>query len=180
MTNNHVIPSADIARNPNTKAEFNYQLPFNGSVPSNSVRYDLDPDGQFETCKELDYTLVAVKTDVAGKMPPVNSWGRLQLNPHADPVYAEHVVIVQHPNGGPKQIALTGSAVMQTRPPYLHYSTDTMPGSSGSPVFNDLWQVIAIHHAAGPSLKTASGTKHSNEGILISAIDTNLGSSWPK
>jgi hypothetical protein len=36
---------------------------------------------------------------------------------------------------------------------YLQYTTDTLPGSSGSPVFNDDWEVVALHHGGG-HLKT--------------------------
>ena len=32
----------------------------------------------------------------------------------------------------------------------LHYETDTAPGSSGSPVFNDQWEVVALHHSGVP------------------------------
>lgn len=179
MTNNHVIGSADQARN--TKVEFNYQLPYSGGQPSNSVRYDLDPDTFFRTSAGLDYTLVAVRTSDEADRPSAESWGKLRPNPHADPVRNEQVAIVQHPNGGLKQIVLTGSAVLQVKPPYLHYSTDTMPGSSGSPVFNDLWQVIAIHHASGPTVSIPGGlTRHSNEGVLMSAIRLDLGNDWPE
>jgi|688.fasta_scaffold01941_8 hypothetical protein len=33
---------------------------------------------------------------------------------------------------------------------FLHYETDTDPGSSGSPVFNDQWEVVALHHSGVP------------------------------
>jgi endonuclease G, mitochondrial len=35
-------------------------------------------------------------------------------------------------------------------PEFLHYQTDTAPGSSGSPVFNDQWEVVALHHSGVP------------------------------
>jgi endonuclease G len=178
MTNNHVIPSVDTAAQ--TKVEFNYQLPFEGSrEPTGAVRYDLNPD-VFYTSPALDYTLVAVRSAEVPEKPAVETWGVVPLNPNADPVPDEHVVIIQHPNGGPKQIVLTANAVLQVRPPYLHYSTDTMPGSSGSPVFSDLWQAIAIHHAAGPSVRVGAATRHSNEGILMSAIVPDMEMHWPE
>jgi V8-like Glu-specific endopeptidase len=179
MTNNHVIPSSNVADQ--TKVEFNYQLALGSHAASaGTVRYDLASDKLFRTSIALDYTVVAIRTSAGAGKPPVSAWGNVLLNPNADPVRNELVVIVQHPNGQPKQIALSANAVLQVKPPYLHYSTDTMPGSSGSPVFNDLWQVVAIHHAAGPSLEAPDGgTWHSNEGILMSAIRDDLGVDWP-
>ena len=175
ITNHHVIGSMEQAKE--TRIEFNYQLQFGGE-PADTVRYQLDPNAFFHTSevKDLDYTVVAVKSPEPG-FPSLESWGTLRLNANADPVRDEHVMIVQHPNGQPKQIVLTANSVLQTKAQYLHYSTDTMPGSSGSPVFNDLWQVIAIHHAAGDALHGAP--HYSNEGILMSAIRPDLGAGWP-
>jgi V8-like Glu-specific endopeptidase len=178
MTNNHVIPSREVAAV--SKAEFNYQLPFGESTPSVSARYDLDPIASFHTDATLDYTFVAVRPPADSAAPTIESWGRLPLNADADPLPGEHVVIVQHPNGGPKQVVLTDNAVLELASPFLYYSTDTMEGSSGSPVFNDLWQVIAIHHAAGPTLLGPKGRRLSNEGVLLSAIRPRLGANWPR
>lgn len=179
MTNNHVIPSAaDAAK---ARIEFNYEMTFAGAKAP-VVRYALNPDGFFKTSSrfELDYTVIEV-TDASGtNAVPLSRWGHVLLNPHADPVPDEHVVIVQHPNGQPKQIAMTANAVLKVESPLLHYSTDTMSGSSGSPVFNDSWQVVAIHHREGPDLTAGDGVSvhHTNEGILMSAIVPHLGDEW--
>jgi endonuclease G len=49
-----------------------------------------------------------------------------------------------------------------------------LPGSSGSPVFNDQWEVIALHHWGEPTIMTTPDGKELrkdvNEGIRISAI----------
>ena len=175
MTNHHVISTKELAQN--TVIEFNYQLDFGGNA-SNTVRYRLDPEVLFQTSEtnDLDYTVVAVKSPSSG-FPGLESWGVLRLNADAAPIPGEHVAIVQHPNGQPKQIVLTANSVLQVSERFLHYSTDTMPGSSGSPVFNDLWQVIAIHHAAGDIAHGAP--VYSNEGILMSAIRSSLSTNWP-
>ena len=52
---------------------------------------------------------------------------------------------------------------------FIHYSTDTMPGSSGSPVFNDEWMVVSLHHSGVPD-PNKPGQFISNEGIRISSI----------
>jgi V8-like Glu-specific endopeptidase len=175
MTNNHVIPSSAIAAA--SVIEFNYQHNFEGNTLP-TCRYELDP-GHFHSNAVLDYTIVGVVPD-SGK-PSLKSWGKVFLNPFADPVPGEHVVIIQHPNGGLKQIVLTANQVVSLWDHRLHYITDTVPGSSGAPVFNDLWQVIAIHHAGGDLRINAKGDKRFvNEGILMSAIKSDSGSLWPQ
>jgi V8-like Glu-specific endopeptidase len=174
MTNNHVIRDSDTAAQ--SVAEFNYQHDFEGNVLP-TCRYKLDA-GRFHTSPELDYTIVGVLPDP--NKPNLESWGHAFLNPHADPVPGEHVIIIQHPNGGLKQIVLTANQVVGLWDHRLHYTTDTMPGSSGSPVFNDMWQAIAIHHAGGDLQINAKGDKRFiNEGVLMSTIKSNAGSFWP-
>jgi V8-like Glu-specific endopeptidase len=173
MTNHHVIPDADIARQ--SVAEFNYQQDITGKyLPS--YRYRLNPQ-VFQTSPvgELDYTILNI--DPAAELPSLESWGRLELNSFADPIPSEHVVIIQHPNGGLKQIAVTANQVVKSNGHYLLYTTDTMPGSSGAPVFNDVWQVIAIHHAGID--RTGGVRSFTNEGILMSAIKADAGNYWP-
>ncbi len=176
MTNNHVLSNPEIARL--SKAEFNYQHNVTGALLP-TYRYDFDPD-RFHTspAQKLDYTIIGVHPN--NDLPDLASWGHLPLNPRADPVPNEHVTIIQHPNGAPKQIAVTANQVVGLWEHRLQYSTDTMPGSSGSPVFNDLWQVIALHHAGGDLQSNDQGDRQFvNEGILMSAIQTDAGDLWP-
>ena len=59
----------------------------------------------------------------------------------------------------------------------VRYSTDTMPGSSGSPVFNRQGRLIALHHASSndpTKLPNGSETKVLNEGIKVAAIVADL------
>lgn len=175
MTNNHVIPDATVAAR--AQAEFDYQQAASGEfLPA--VRYPLDPS-RFHTSKALDYTLVGVVENPS--LQPLSTWGTLRLNPSADPIPSEHVVIVQHPNGSYKQIVLTNNWIVSTQGPRLHYTTDTMPGSSGAPVFNDSWHVIAIHHGGGTLVPDPRlGHRYVNEGILMSAIKADAGAHWPQ
>jgi lysozyme family protein/S1-C subfamily serine protease len=56
----------------------------------------------------------------------------------------------------------------------VHYRAPTEGGSSGSPVFNDRWEVIALHHKGGkvgmPRLNGLEGAYAANEGIYIRLI----------
>jgi endonuclease G len=94
------------------------------------------------------------------------------------------VTIIQHPLGGTKQIALTANKIIgiDRDRHKLFYQTDTEPGSSGSPVFNNEWKVIALHHAGktesdgGLVIDVKTGEKRgANEGILIKEIVQNIG-----
>jgi hypothetical protein len=64
-------------------------------------------------------------------------------------VTGEPVFIIQHPNGESKKISLLNNKMMirNEQSSYLYYEADTEPGSSGSPVFNRQWEVVALHHS---------------------------------
>ena len=81
------------------------------------------------------------------------------------------VNIIQHPGGAPQQVALRDNfllarAAESEAANVLHYTADTDGGSSGAPVFNDEWQLVALHHGAA---EDESGTPV-NEGIRVSAL----------
>jgi endonuclease G len=178
MTNHHVLPDEATARQ--AWAEFNYQQGIGGDDLL-TARYQLDVS-RFHTSPvdQLDYTIVGIKEGVDAQTPRLEKWGCVALNADATPVPDEHVVIIQHPLGGLKQIALTANQVLSIWDHRLHYTTDTMPGSSGSPVFNDSWKVVAIHHAGGNLQANAQGDKRfTNEGVLMSAIRADASSLWP-
>jgi V8-like Glu-specific endopeptidase len=54
----------------------------------------------------------------------------------------------------------------------VHYRSPTEPGSSGSPVFNEEWEVFALHYRGLPQMPRlhGAGTYEANEGVRIDAI----------
>lgn len=82
--------------------------------------------------------------------------------------------VVGHPRGSGLQISLHDSVLLDIddNERLVHYRTPTDPGSSGSPVFNGLWEVIALHHAGSTTTPRlhGNGTYEANEGIALSAI----------
>jgi endonuclease G len=61
-------------------------------------------------------------------------------------------------------------------PAWLHYTTDTQPGSSGPPVYKDQWYVAALHHAGIPEHDAHGNIIGwvANEGVRISKIMAHL------
>jgi V8-like Glu-specific endopeptidase len=59
--------------------------------------------------------------------------------------------------------------------PKVHYRAPTEGGSSGSPIFNQAWDLIALHHAGGMDMKMLhgkEGTYPANEGIDFMSIQS--------
>ena len=87
-----------------------------------------------------------------------------------------------HAQGGPKQVAIRSNFYFdrvstKEQPDRIRYLTDTEPGASGSPVFDDRWQVVALHHASVEVKKDVyrgEVVKYNNQGIAIHAILNDL------
>jgi len=147
LTNNHVLPNRQVASF--SQVEFNFQDGTDGQ-PLLSVIFNLDPEAFFLTDKDLDYTLVAVRDNRRdGFSLSSFGWNPL-VEEEGKVILGEYLNIIQHPNGEPKQLALRENQLIDVLPDFLHYQTDTAPGSSGSPVFNDQWEVVALHHSGVP------------------------------
>jgi endonuclease G len=150
MTNNHVLPSEEAARF--SEAEFDFQNDRLGR-PLPVMVYGLEPDTFFATSEELDYSLVAVSPrSTSGRDLKTYAWTRLD-GQQGKALLGDSLNIIQHPRGELKQIVLRSNELVDLLDDFAHYVTDTEPGSSGSPVFNDQWEVVALHHSGVPRTK---------------------------
>jgi V8-like Glu-specific endopeptidase len=165
VTNNHILPSEQIAAR--TVAIFNFEEDLMGR-PTNAQSVELAPDIFFRTSADLDCTIVA-----GGPSAELEEkWGFLDLRCDSELGATSSVSIIQHPEGGFKQIALAGNIISKRDLTSLYYVTTTMPGSSGAPVFDDDWKVIALHQGGGVWSKTQERFLN-NKGIRFSAIAAN-------
>jgi tetratricopeptide (TPR) repeat protein len=82
--------------------------------------------------------------------------------------------IIGHPAGDiDVKLSVRDNRVLDSDEIRLHYRTPTLGGSSGSPVFNRPWELIAIHHAGDkemPRLHGQDGTYQANEGVWIDRV----------
>lgn len=110
----------------------------------------------FLSDQQLDFAFSAVSIRAVDGTP-LSRYGDLRLfGASGKIVRSEYATIIQHPNGRQKHIASRNNRI--TVYPYdddladkdkaanffLYYSTDTLRGSSGSPVFSDQWNVVAL------------------------------------
>lgn len=96
----------------------------------------------------------------------------------------QRAYVIGHPEGGTLSLSIDDNTILDHEEPpngkpcpadrvLLHYRSPTTGGSSGSPVFNRCWQVIAVHHKGGqqmPKLNRQPGTHAANEGVWIQSI----------
>jgi tetratricopeptide (TPR) repeat protein len=87
----------------------------------------------------------------------------------------QRVYVIGHPGGGGLMFSLNDNELLDhgdPGDPRVHYRTPTEPGSSGSPVFNSAWELIALHHAGDAAIQKVhgGGTYQANEGLALKHI----------
>jgi V8-like Glu-specific endopeptidase len=166
MTNFHVINDKEDIKK--TRIIFDYEEDINGNTKA-SKSFNINELGPWYTSPigQCDVTIFQLIETNEIKQFGFIPLKKIEVNKN------EFVNIIQHPGGQLKQIALYHNIVTNTDNRIVQYLTDTMKGSSGSPVFNSNWEVVALHHSGGnskveePQLRE---TKYRNEGIHINNI----------
>jgi V8-like Glu-specific endopeptidase len=167
LTNHHVLGDESFVKN--SLLEFNYQLDVNGSVGP-SVLFNFDPAKFYYKDENLDFVLIAVKEkSVNGDPLTIYGWNKL-IEDEGKAIAGQYINIIQHPNGDPKLVCVRDNQLIDIFDDFMHYNTDTMPGSSGSALYNDQWEVVGLHHASVTVDAKKDAPKYQNEGVRISRI----------
>jgi TIR domain/Trypsin-like peptidase domain len=93
------------------------------------------------------------------------------------PIRHRRAYVIGYPGGSAQpHFSLQDSVLLDYDERVLHYRTPTEGCSSGSPVFNEDWQLIGLHHAGGIQMarNRGGGTYTASEGITIDAIRRGL------
>ena len=156
MTNEHVFEDASAVRE--SIAQFRYERDVHGlDVASVDFGFRLAPAPIIS--RELDFALVQLEPrSLRGQALDTFAWLRLDPTP-GKAFVGEYLTIIQHPKGERKQICVRENKLLKyaDKDPYVWYETDTVSGSSGSPVFNNSWDVVALHHSSVPQTKRVGG-----------------------
>lgn len=149
--------------------------------------WDISLSGVEPTIDELDYAILKLKKSPGNEPPPdephLRGWEDVskdyELPPKGDPI-----LIVQHPGipgsippaQHPLQITFSApgfeNAVAGGR--RVRYKPSTLPGSSGSPVYDRAFNVVALHHNRGQIVSEAT-LYANNQGIPLALIREHLG-----
>ena len=107
---------------------------------------------------QLDATLLEIES------PPSYARPLSNMGTPPEPGSARGFVnTIGYPRGLQLRVSMHHNDVVDHRGPRLYYHTSTEPGSSGSPVFDLDWNLVAIHQGAYQQRQT-------NGGICIDAI----------
>jgi endonuclease G len=169
MTNHHVLENEQDALR--AEVQFNYSIDRSGNPDEKDV-WRCIPQEIFRTSQELDYTIVRV-SPLTG-VPAERGWGYLSIDPSLVFTENQRLNIIQHPEGRFKQIACRENQLKYEDEKVIQYITDTEYGSSGSPVFDDWFNLVALHsqrvrHPSNPN------KWYRNQGIKINVIMADIG-----
>ncbi len=165
LTNHHVLPTDDAAEQ--ARVRFGYRMDLAGQLQPGET-HAVNRALRRSPPDELDYVLLELAS--APGQSAETGW-----LPAATPELAagQSAFIIQHPQGEPQKVVLQDNWITYVAPDQrrVQYLTNTEHGSSGSPVCDGNWDVVALHHSGKP-YPTSPQTEHlrGNEGIPMAAI----------
>jgi endonuclease G len=156
LTNWHVLKTPALAMA--ATVSFDAQDDLKG-LPLATKVFRFRPQDLFLSDERLDFAFVQVEP-LSSEGTRIESFGFLRLFSQTGKILRdEYATIIQHPRGRQKQVAARNNKIVvyvydaESAAPdnnYLYYKTDTLAGSSGSPVLSDQFFVVALHRRGVP------------------------------
>lgn len=167
LTNHHVLyPRGAVGRAEKVAAWFQFR-------PGDDEVCILGKASTIDGRADHDWAVIELERDVTEAKP-------LRLGTHIPIADKDPAFIIQHPGGGPKKVGLYRNEIRFISDDVIQYLTDTSAGSSGSPVLNRAWDVIALHHrwieAEGQAGTPRAKREMRNQGVRIERVIQGLAS----
>jgi endonuclease G len=173
LTNHHVFKNKEMAED--SEVHFFYEYDAHGR-PKQPVIFNFDTS-KFYNNEGLDYCFVGLKPkDISGAFE-LSQIGYLYLDLESGKlgdVNVEKLNIIHHPLGDYKQLSIRENTFVDIDDTKIYYETDTAQGSSGSPVFNDQWQVVGLHHKSVAKMSPDGKNYLDIKGKVIPDIDGKI------
>ena len=169
LTNQHVREQADFDKRPtDARFRFGYRVREDRSTDGGTL-HELAKnwDVHHSVVDKLDYALVRL-AEKSGDEPigsylnaPARAWLSAGAN---QPFPDQSLYIIQHPKGDTLKIAEGTLRVNADN--WMDYDVNTEPGSSGSPVLDNRWELVGLHSREGKGAV--------NRGVSMMAIHADL------
>lgn len=190
ITNDHVIDARDRAfEGRATPADYRAQA--EGAVAwfdyyeAGGPRVEVVGASLVAQSESLDYAIVRLAAPPADRAALTITRVQPTLRPSDRLNIVQHPATGSPPAGGPQRYAIRNNffASVDAAGVRIQYLTDTEPGASGSPVLDDQWRVVALHHAsvpvapheaASPDAPAPDVARYHNEGTAMRAILEDL------
>jgi hypothetical protein len=136
------------------------------------------PDASVPGSDQLDHAVLRlawpVGQEASRRVASQDEVPRGWLSLEAEPpplVHRMPLSVLQHPRGDPLALSTDGEGVLELRgTTRVRYDLNTESGSSGSPVFDRRWRIVALHHYGDPLHEQAAY----NQGVTIASIRARL------
>lgn len=157
ITNHHVIPGLI----PHDRAVVTFEA-LDGGKKAYGIRKVL----WSSPVEKLDCAIVRLSSHVKGIEP-------YPMCADVPELERSRVYLIGHPLGQTLSFSISDNVLIDYVDPKVQYRAPTSPGSSGSPVFDSTWALLALHHAGHeanmPKLR-GNGVHAANEGLSFAAI----------
>lgn len=177
LTNYHVVESVHRGTHPPAalSCRFDYKMRADGEAvaageilglaadwlvdfsPYSALDLQPDPKPGEPSDDELDYALLRLEREVgheaAGGAEQAEPRGWIEISDRPVDFAAQRVVtILQHPRTQPLELALgmAENVAVNSAGNRIRHAVPTEPGSSGSPLFDGDWRLVALHHSGAP------------------------------
>lgn len=150
--------------NPGIRTQLSTEIGILIYSPYSSAENASKPDKELPNEDQLDFALLRLDRALGNEPKQVpRGFELLPLTP-VELKEGQGIIIAQHPAGTPMKLVIDTQGVIETNQnkTRIRYKTNTDNGSSGSPVYDMLFNLSALHHYGDPQWKNPIY----NQGIL--------------